>query len=154
MNESSECVPVYIAPCPLPPDMRRVSAHVSKLFVEGGFADLCSVMHRHHYCGGWLSHDICCCSIGFSLFSDFSGRLIFIGAARTQPHTQKCSCSLLGAAIQVSVSESAMDTPRHRGPAFMIARASQPGKFQSCAFEKTASNWPTDMRRVICLLTC
>ena len=36
----------------------------------------------------------------------------------------------LGAAIQVSVSESAMDTPRRRGPAFVIARAPQPGKFE------------------------
>ena len=38
----------------------------------------------------------------------------------------------LGAAIRVSVSESAMETPRHRGPAFVITRASQPGKFMSC----------------------
>jgi len=37
----------------------------------------------------------------------------------------------LGAAIRVSVSESAMGTPRHRGPAFVITRASQPGKFMS-----------------------
>ena len=37
----------------------------------------------------------------------------------------------LGAAIRVSVSESAMETPRHRGPAFVITRASQPGKFMS-----------------------
>ena len=37
----------------------------------------------------------------------------------------------LGPAIQVSASESAMDAPRHRGPAFVIARASQPGKFMS-----------------------
>lgn len=37
----------------------------------------------------------------------------------------------LGAAIQVSFSESAMEKPRRRGPAFVIARSSQPGKFMS-----------------------
>ena len=35
----------------------------------------------------------------------------------------------LGPALQVSVHESAMCTPRHRRPALVITRSPQPGKF-------------------------
>ena len=60
----------------------------------------------------------------------------------------------LGAAIQVSASESAMDAPRHRGPALLIARASQPGKFKGGLARKTSSFLTTQTRRVHLCAVC
>lgn len=71
--------------------------------------------------------------LSFTHFSSFSMAHVQVGPRERSPSRKNVAVGQpqLGAALQVSASESAMDAPRHRVPVFLITRDPQPGKFMS-----------------------